>query len=35
MESAIKILDAIAKKYNHKINYTENLVGGGVAYGKY
>ncbi|MFV9972102.1 MAG: isocitrate/isopropylmalate family dehydrogenase [Francisella endosymbiont of Hyalomma asiaticum] len=27
MVSAIKVLDAIAKKYNHKFNYTEALVG--------
>lgn len=34
MASAIKVLDAIAKKYNHKFNYTEALVGG-AAYEKY
>ena len=25
---AMKILDAVAKKYNHKFNYTEILMGG-------
>lgn len=34
MASAIKVLDAIAKKYNHKLNYTEALVGG-ATYEKY
>ncbi|AJI57457.1 3-isopropylmalate dehydrogenase [Francisella philomiragia] len=34
MESAIKVLDSIAKKYNHKFNYIEALVGG-AAYDRY
>ena len=25
---AMKVLDAVAKKYNHKFNYTEILMGG-------
>ena len=28
VNEAIKVLDAVAKKYNHKFNYTEILMGG-------
>ena len=34
MACAIKVLDVIAKKYNHKFNYTEALIGG-AAYDKH